>query len=501
MERVEEVKMNDVVNEQQAEAEALAFARPLDVHRWSDYPEAEALVDTLYARCHQGKPTNIERKHFKVLLLDLYVAWLENPALKLVVPMRPAEYRAKGSRYNALHISRKTIEVVELLRRAGLIDLKLGFHDRRKGFQGRRTRIWPTPELVELFSRSQMDAYKVGRAPDEEVIFLRNEAGENVEYEDTQDTTAMREVLRAYNELLSLHFIDIRRLDQPWIDLSDGSKLLLGPSRQRVYRVFNRTSFDKGGRFFGPWWQQCPKEWRREIFINDAPTIEQDYSSLHIALLYARKGVNYYRVNEGDAYQIATPSFLTTPSETRSYAKQLLLVAVNAKDDRAAFAAFRSKRRDTKDTLGSSLTNDQLDCLLNDLRRKHPVIADDLGSDAGIDLMNEDSRITEHVIKRFTGRGLPVLTVHDSYVVHFGYHDLLQQVMEEAFALVTGMEGIRSERTGVAWADEASWETQRLSREALERSEGYKQRLLTWMVRDKTEGIGNKDRSTFMEDA
>ena len=46
---------------------------------------------------------------------------------------------------------------------------------------------------------------------------------------------------------------------------------MLGPSRQQVHRVFNRSSFDNGGRFYGPWWQQCPKAWRREIFINDAP--------------------------------------------------------------------------------------------------------------------------------------------------------------------------------------------------------------------------------------
>jgi hypothetical protein len=83
---------------QRQEAEALAFSRPLDVHRWSDYPEADAFVDEVYARCQQSKPSNIERKHFKVVVLDLYVAWLEHPDLKLAVSLRPAEYKAKGSR-------------------------------------------------------------------------------------------------------------------------------------------------------------------------------------------------------------------------------------------------------------------------------------------------------------------------------------------------------------------------------------------------------------------
>jgi hypothetical protein len=484
---------------QKQEAEALAFSRPLDVHRWSDYPEADAFVDHVYDRCQNGKASKIEKKHFKVVLLDLYVAWLEHPDLKLAVSLRPEEYKAKGSRYNALHISRKTIDVVNLVHGAGLIEMKIGYYDRRNGGQSRRTRIWPSPDLTALFEQSQLDAYKIGRAADQEVIVLRDEDGKNVEYQDTPETLAMRQLVRAYNELLSLHFIDIRRLDQPWIELSDGSRMLLGPSRQQVYRVFNRSNFDNGGRFFGPWWQQCPKEWRREIFINDAPTIEQDYSSLHIALLYARKGVNFYGDYSEDAYHLDTPSFLPNPRLTRMYAKTLLLMAVNAKDDKAAFAAFRSDRNSKKDKLGGGLTDDRLATLLNGLKTKHPVIADDLGSDAGIKLMNEDSRITEHVIKRFTERGLPVLTIHDSYIVHFSYHDLLQEVLEEAFSMVTGMTGIRSERTGVAWADEASWETQRLGQEAITRSEGYSQRLLSWMVNGKDHGIGDKTRFNLSE--
>jgi hypothetical protein len=119
------------------------------------------------------------------------------------------------------------------------------------------------------------------------VIILKNEDKDKVEYEDTPETHRMRQVVCDYNDLLSRHFIDIRRLDQPWIELSDGSRLMLGPSRQQVHRVFNRSAFHNCGRFYGPWWQQCPKDWRKEIFINDAPTIKQDYSSLHIALLYA----------------------------------------------------------------------------------------------------------------------------------------------------------------------------------------------------------------------
>ena len=52
---------------------------------------------------------------------------------------------------------------------------------------------------------------------------------------------------------------------------------------------------------------------------------------------------------------------------------------------------------------------------------------------------NTDSQITEIIIQRFTQRGIPILTVHDSYIVPFGYDYLLKQTMEEAFEQVTGI--------------------------------------------------------------
>lgn len=465
-----------------AVAAALDHSRLLDIHRWSDFPEADAFVNNVHARCG-GKQAAIARKHFKVVLLDLYVAWLIDPTLKISVSMSPSAYKAKGNRYNALHISRLVIDVVNLLSQAGLIVIAPGFHDRTGRGQGRQTRIWPSDTLIALFRASQLDECKVGRAADEEVIVLKDGSKKKrkMEYEDTLETCRMRQLVRDYNNLLWRHFIDIRRLECPWIERENGTRLAIGPSHQHVHRVFNRASFLHGGRFYGPWWQQCPKEWRREIFINDAPTIEQDYSALHIALLYARHGVNFYREHDGDAYAIETPAFLATATDTRRYAKKLLLTAVNAKSDTATYLAFRSECNKAGDKVGGGLTNTELSILLDGLKAKHPLIADDLATDAGIELMYQDSRITEHVIKRFMAHGVAVLTIHDSYISHYQDFALLQDAMDEGFHMVTGMHGIRSERTGVA-GDMARWEIERLGLKALKPSRGYQQRMIDWMT-------------------
>jgi hypothetical protein len=78
--------------------------------------------------------------------------------------------------------------------------------------------------------------------------------------------------------------------------------------------------------------------------------------------------------------------------------------------------------------------------MLNQLKRKHEPIAHKLASGAGIELMYVDSQITERVIERFTRHyQCPILTIHDSYIVPFGYDRILHREMQAAFELVTGV--------------------------------------------------------------
>lgn len=59
-------------------------SRPIDVHRWSDHPEIVGVVEQVWAEHFpdQGKsgpkPKTTFRHQLRVLLLDLYVAWLED---------------------------------------------------------------------------------------------------------------------------------------------------------------------------------------------------------------------------------------------------------------------------------------------------------------------------------------------------------------------------------------------------------------------------------------
>ena len=109
--------------------EQLNYSKPLDVHTWSDYHEVNDFVNSLWDEflldmfrdsVRQGKrPLSSIKKQFKVLLIGLFSTWIRDPELLIGIPMSKSSYKT-SSRYNALHISQKMIEIVNVL-----VDMKL----------------------------------------------------------------------------------------------------------------------------------------------------------------------------------------------------------------------------------------------------------------------------------------------------------------------------------------------------------------------------------------
>jgi hypothetical protein len=73
----------------------------------------------------------------------------------------------------------------------------------------------------------------------------------------------------------------------------------------RRRRIFSGGSWKSGGRFYGGWWQRLPGKWRQRIrIIDDEPIVELDYSGLHIIMLYAIEGIDYWKEFGEDPYQL-----------------------------------------------------------------------------------------------------------------------------------------------------------------------------------------------------
>jgi len=135
-----------------------------------------------------------------------------------------------------------------------------------------------------------------------ELIRLKDDDGRLTDYRDTNNTISIRRRIEEINEALSTARL---QLTGPTIE-TDGLLLrvddahLLYTAMRTLYRLFNRSSFACGGRFYGAWWQQIPKNIRPNLLIESEPTIEHDYPQLHPNMLYAEIGTHL----EGNAYDI-----------------------------------------------------------------------------------------------------------------------------------------------------------------------------------------------------
>jgi len=423
-------------------------SRPLDVYRWSDFPEVNNFVDNIFSNYFSDFTNKKTKKHLKVILLDLYLCWLEDEEKSLGVGMSNSSYDFR-SRYNSLHLSNHMILVVRRLYDRGLIGLWKGAE-----WSGKTTRVWASESLVKAFQEAAIDQFMVVSHEDRETVILRDNEKKLIEYRDDELTETdaakvqkMRELLKEYNDALHNTFIDIPTLDEGYIEnLKSGRDEVrhsISHHHKFVYRVFNNGSFSQGGRFYGGWWQNIPKAYRKDIFIDDQSTVEIDFKAIHIKLLYAQLGLEIDEELRGDdAYTIEIP-FTDDDEEARQIGKMLLLICINAKDEYSALKAFRSGLVN----LGYGkvgLKDKDLTPLIQSLKDKHPKIQSSFCSNAGIHLMNIDAEIAALVLEDCLYFNLLPLIIHDSFIINSLEEEQLRQFMNDAVTRVVSSTSVQT---------------------------------------------------------
>lgn len=446
------------------EPDANPRSRPLDVHRHSDYPEVKEFVSTFWAQHLQerfpapskGRRAGKKPKEiFKVLFLDLYIAWLEEPSMHLSISRTKAEY-GKNTRYRNIHIPYKLVEIVDALIELGFLGQKLGSEAARK-----ITRIWALEPLKEYFRTAAFSEFMIEPHHHKECIVLRaaqpqHESGKfaktswEIDYIDSDapfDVSLEREQLRSYNDLLMKTHIDIPSQDQPVVTRSNYNRatrthetqyISLRHDNKFVRRIFYRGNWRLGGRYHGGWWQQIPSELRKDILIDDQHTVEVDFSGFHISIAYALEGLKPPK----DPYTLEAAISSLKPAQQRSAVKQLVLTAINARDRKSAFQAFRKEINEKQLLLSTDekirYTDELLEEMLNRFIDQNKPIEKYLCADKGVEFMAIDGNITARVINHFTNQGIVVLTIHDSYIIQSQHEQKLIDYMDYATKTVMG---------------------------------------------------------------
>jgi hypothetical protein len=134
--------------------------------------------------------------------------------------------------------------------------------------------------------------------------------------------------------------------------------------------------------------------------------------------------------------------------------------------------------------MGKNMTDRELEQLVQVFLTRHPHLADCVFADQGIRLMNVDSQIAERVHRHFTDQGVPVLSVHDSFIVDYSRVGELKRVMAEASEAVVGKP------LPVSWGglglDEVECDQledlKQWREQSIVRSEGYLARMKAWRL-------------------
>ena len=448
------------------------YSRVLDVHIWSDYPEVNDFINLIYDAyfSNQNGKKSIAKKHIKIVLLDLYVAWLDDPDLCIAVNMTRDFYSKNfgtdTTRYNELNISAKTIHVVNTLKDKGLVGYKRGVEAQEGYGSGFVSRIWAEPKLISMFERSALNQFMIYSHYDREMLVLRDEDKNDINYADTEETESQRLVVQQYNDILERTFIDIGSANSPRLEIekNKGSKSQDKPHYVHIlhkekftHLVFNNSSWEEGGRFYGGFWQRIGQDYREQILINNEETVELDFSSLHPVLAYVQAGVDYWKEHDIGPYDISVNG-IEDAKVSREVIKKLFLLALNAKDQTTLFKAFRSEfDYSLLDGLEYSFTDDALGAILDSIKARHTKIADQIATGAGTVLMNLDSRIVEFVVQRFLDNNSVVLSVHDSFIVIERHRDRLLAAMKDAWVFVTEQTEIKYKQNVPIYQDAVAW--------------------------------------------
>lgn len=417
-------------------------------------PLVDQLTDAIHSHFNlreRSDTREASRVALSVVLANLFRAHQRDPNLYVALSLSGNAYRR--DQLNPFEVGYRGVDrIVDYLAGANLIERRRGGSFRSLGVRYTtriRSKVELTDMLAEHLSGGQIQElthrltndtsrwtsphsvlfrslFLQGELP---LVRLKDCRKKLVNYEETPATEGMKRRLQSYNDFLRLQWIDLLLPNDDFGQVANGtfeganeadefgdsdenSRRVDLAFQRRLHRVFNNGTFDDGGRFYGGWWQNIPRRYRRYITINWAPVVELDYSNMQAAMLYAMEG----RVLEGDAYALEG-----VDSSYRPLIKRTFFKLVNAE------GRVRAPRRDA---LPPGLTWSQLQ---DAVRQKHSAIARHFNTGIGIRLQRVDSDIAEEVMMKMMEEGILVLPVHDSFLAFPAQKTRLSEFMKQAY--------------------------------------------------------------------
>ncbi len=456
-------------------ARELRNSTPLRKYKSSNSPEVISVVDHLFDEMVNVYGLSLTRlssteklkNHIEFFVLNLYKVYCNDPTKVIAYSRDRNAYSGKKSKYKhkfglsfrySVDEGKDGKPVISFLKKLGYIET-FGFQYDKKNPNNRyQSRMKATPKLINLITEEYnvSDEMVEEDYTGEELIVVKGlkpkpkwitviENGKKKRKKikrkrkvcKTPDKPIVREMrknLEIINEVMEKAEITLDISEDELLKLKAYLRKDINPnkwdinfSKKRLHRSFLDRRFDRGGRFYGAWYQNIPKEYRQRIMIDGLPTLELDYSALHPNLLYYYAGID---PPKSDLYELDGYS-----KDARKFIKSFFLKMINSPSPYVAKGsiredAFEKKKVKIPAELGK-LEDKDLDPLIDKLLEKHEPIRKYIFKvkDLGNILQCLDSKIAEKVLLYFAHEGIPALPLHDSFRINAGAYKKLEEVM------------------------------------------------------------------------
>lgn len=421
-------------------------SRPFDVHRKSEHPEVDEAVAHVLSVMGVTPPRQQKYRddfllNLKALVLDLYVAYLQGPHMWVGIPMKRANQIT--ARFKALRLSGVTIaKHVKSIETTGLIEVVKGYWDYSTR-TGKQTRVQATDKLFAILLEHDINEVMLCSHDRPEIVLReKDENGKRLDIDITDDPWAetLRYCVRQLNILIAQARItlgidpaDQLRLRKRMHWRPDFRLEMLGTQYRRIFNRVDGQDFLFGGRLYGHWSQNIPKELRRDICINGEKTLELDYGRLHPSLAYDLAGMP--KPNGG----LYTWPGCKAGDDERLIRKVLFNCLLNAdSQDEGVGGAMGC----LQDKHGLDVSWGYVKSLCKPLMKHHTAIAEYFGTGLGRKLQFIDSEIAVDILMDLASDGIVALPIHDSFIVQERHENKLRELMEYHYCARMGSRPI-----------------------------------------------------------
>lgn len=306
--------------------------------------------------------------------------------------------------------------------------------------KGMRTRLEPTTPFLDIVTKAGLvfaghptglgrsRARKYLEKPLLQLRIKKDDGSERVKVPLQRELNADEAILPEVNNVLERLRLDFdlpnyQAYTASW-DFWSGKSKLTNRSSVQLYRIFSEQD-GAAGRLYGHWVQTCPSNLRQYLTLNGLPSVETDFGSMQLMLLYGVKGEI---PPEGDLY--CTDEFFI---RDRDAVKQVLTKSVGASSRDIAMSAWRKEFKDNPAKLMG-----KAELYFDTFWEIHSSVYDLLfnGNEIWKKLQYLDSVIALRVLKIMHEQNITCIPIHDSFIVQEKYSVQIKNAMRSAFQSV-----------------------------------------------------------------